>query len=193
MRYTEIMAEAQRIARNPRKLAPSVPSQPHLYHGTAMRNLGFIIKSNTLLQGAHWSKPGEPHGVRCTRSLDVAKNFAFETEYPGGILVLNWPKIAQRYKTIPHADTYYNDVDPTQPGAARDDEAEEVILTAALKPLSDYLEVVLMQAKVLRELRAGEYLKDEWTEAYAEEDGRPLYVHRRAIQALMDYPNIKVI
>lgn len=194
MRYHQIVTEAQRITRNPLKLAPSVPSQQHLYHGTSMRSLGRIIQSNVLIQGAYWQKPGEPHGVRCTRSLEAAKTFAFEQEFPGGILVLNWPKIAQRYKTIPHTDTQYNDVDRTQPGQGWGmDEAEEVILTAGLKPLSDYLETVLMQPKELQELRAGEFLKDEWTEAYADYDGRPLYVHRRGIQALMNYPNIRTI
>jgi len=194
MRYRDLMTEAERIVRNPRKLAPSVPAQQHLYHGTAMSHLGLIVKSNVLYQGGYWHKPGEPHGVRCTRSLEAAKTFAFEQEFPGGILMLNWAKIAQRYKTIAHTDTQYNDVDPNQPGKAWGmDEAEEVILVAAVKPLSDYLEGVLMQPNELQALRAGEYLKDEWTEGYAAYDGRPRYVHRRGIQALMAYPNIRTI
>ena len=186
MRYSQI-TEAKRIARNPTKMVPSVPTQQHLYHGTAMSHLGLIIKSNTLYQGGYWQKPDEPHGVRCTRSLEVAKSFAFEQEFPGGILVMNWPKIAQRYKTIPYTDQQAS-------GAAWGmDEEEEVILAAALRPLSAYLERVLLQREVLQSLRAGEYLKDEWTESYAVYDGRPLYVHRRGIQALMDYPNIRAI
>jgi hypothetical protein len=194
MRYDQIVFEAQRIARNPGKLTPSAPSQQHLYHGTPMTNLGAIIRSDRLMQGAYWHKPGEPHGVRCTRSLAAAKTFAFEQEFPGGILVLNWPKLAQRYKTIQHTDTRYNDVDPTQPGEAWGiDEAEEVILTAAVRPLSAYLETVLMQAKELRELRAGEYLSDDWIDAFSGMVGYTSAVHRRNIQALMDYPNIRTI
>lgn len=193
MRYRELL-EAQRIARNPLKLPASQPSQNDLFHGTPMSHLGLIVKSNRLFQGGHWSKPGEPHGVRCTRSLNAAESFAFEQEFPGGILVLDWPKIAQRYKTIPYIDSQYNNVDPSQPGEPWGaDEAEEVILTAALQPLSDYLKHILLQREVLTALRAGEYLKDEWTEGFAAYDGRPLYVHRRGIQALMAYPRLRAV
>lgn len=176
-----------RVIRNPNKVSPSVPSQQHLYHGTQMSHLGLIIKSNSLDEGVHWGKPGEPHGVRCTRSLEAAKLFAFDQEFPGGILVLNWPRLAQRYKIISYQDTQ-------EDGESwNTDEAEEVILTAGIKPLSAFLEGILMQPQELQELRSGEFLKDEWTDGYAAYDGRPLYVHRRGIQALMDYPNIKVI
>ncbi len=182
------------IIRNPNKLPPSVPSQEHLYHGTQMYYLALIIATNRLDQGAHWHKPGEPHGVRCTRSMGAAKSFAFDQEIPGGIVVLNWPNLAKHYKTIPYADTQYNDVDPTQPGEAwNTDEAEEVILTAAVKPLAGFLEGILMQSEDLKKLRAGEFLKDEWIESFMVWASRTPAAWQKAVRALMAYPNIKAI
>lgn len=182
------------IVRNPNKLPSSAPSQAHLYHGTQLYLLAAIIKTDTLWQGAYWHKPGEPHGVRCTRRIEAAMSFAFDQEHPGGILVMSWPKIAQRYKTIPYEDTHYNDDDPTQPGEKWGiDEAEEVVLTAAIRPLSTVLESILMQPEELRNLRAGEYLKDEWIGSYVDWAGRRPSTWRIAIKALMDYPNIRTI
>src|SRR6185437_6438830 len=113
---------------------------------------------------------------------------------PGGILVLNWHKIATRWKTIPYADSHYNDDDPTQPGDPWGiDEAEEVVLVRYIKPLSQFLEGILMQSKELKELRNGEFLKDEWINSYIDWSGRSPKIWRKAIQALMDYPNIKTI
>lgn len=193
-RINTVMRLDEIIRRNPLKLPPSRPSQPHLYHGTQLPNLALIIRSNTLYQGGYWHKPNEPHGVRCTRSLDAAKSFAFDQEIPGGILLLDWAKLAGRYRTIPHTDTRYNDDDPSQPGAAwGTDEAEEVVLVSAIKPLAPYLDGILMRAAELHQLRAGEFLQPDWLDGFSNWVGRPRYVHRRAVEALMAYPNITAI
>lgn len=184
------------IRRNPLKLPPSVPSQQYLYHGTQMPYLGSIVLDNALWQGGHWGKPNEPHGIRCTRSVEVAKDFAFEQEMPGGILVLDWYKIVQHWKTIPHIDTMYNDNDRLEPGEPwSEDEQEEVVLARFIKPLNQFLVSILMQSKELQELKAGEFLADEWIESYTDWSNRFTTPRgwRRAIQALMAYPNIKTI
>lgn len=181
------------IKRNPDKLPSSVPSQQHIYHGTELPYLAGIIRSDRIYQGGHWGKPGEPHGVRCTRSIEAAKSFAFDREWPGGIVVLNWPKLAQMHKTIPYNDTRYNDKDRTQPGEDWGyDEAEEVVLVRELR-LSMFMDGVLMRPEELRLLRDGEYLKKDWLEGFGAYDGSPPYVVRRNIQALMDYKNLKTI
>jgi hypothetical protein len=115
---------------------------------------------------------------------------------PGGILILDWNKIAQHYKTIPHNDSMYNDKDRTQPGEPwPGDEQEEVVLVRKLKPLDQFLVGILMQPKELAELKAGEFLKDEWIDSYMGWSERFTSQRgwRRAIQALMVYPKIKTI
>jgi len=48
---------------------------PELYHGTSIFNLYYILQSNKLVAGAHWGKPGEPHGPRLTKDPTVAMEF----------------------------------------------------------------------------------------------------------------------
>ncbi len=177
-----------RIARNPSKLKLSIPTQKYLYHGTQIYMLALILKEDRLDQGAYWHKPNEPHGVRTTRNVNVAASFAFDQEHPGGILVMDWRKIAQKYKTIPYEDT---DADGEK-WAAGKGEDEEVVLTREIKPLSAVLNSILMHPKIFKELKEGNYLTKEYLESFQAWTGRPLYVYRRAIEILMNYPNFKV-
>jgi hypothetical protein len=103
-----------------------------LYHGTQMPHLLSILKNDTLDKGIHWGRPGEPDGVRLTRSLSVARSFAEDREFPGGVLVLDQSKLVQKHRMVP-----YRDVDST--GAYFSDEAEEVVVTEAIQPLSRYM------------------------------------------------------
>jgi hypothetical protein len=91
-----------------------------------------ILKDNSLSKGVHWGRPGEPDGVRLTRSLKVARSFAEDQEIPGGVLELDQSRLAQRYRIVPYRDT-------DSQGEYWSDEAEEAVIASSISPLSSYL------------------------------------------------------
>lgn len=132
-----------------------------LYHGTQMINLLLILKEDSLDKGVHWGRPGEPDGVRLTRSLAVARSFAEDQELPGGVLALDQTKLVQRHRIVP-----YRDVDAS--GEYWSDEAEEVVISGAIQPLSQYLTGIYVSHAAIR----GMIQEEDWQYAYEEQPDR---------------------
>src|SRR6266403_4199040 len=107
-------------------LQRSTPTQPYIFHGTTLDHLARIVKDNSLNEGAFWQKPNEPHGVRFSRRLEVAKNnFAYGRDYPfGAVIAVDWAKVSKRYGTYAYYEIGYNG----QPDSWADIEDEEVVL-----------------------------------------------------------------
>lgn len=116
-----------------------------LYHGTQMPSLlSILFLSGVLNKGAHWGRPGEPDGVRLTRSFKTARTFAEEQELPGGVLELNQTVLAQRHKMVPYRDT-------DSSGEVWPDESEEVVIVDSLDPINRYLTGIYVQNEAIQE------------------------------------------
>jgi len=118
----------------------------YLFHGTFMWALLNIIHEDSLDKGQHWGRDNELDGVRLSRDIRAASLFANSDDgySDGGILVLDQEKLRQQHKLQP-----YNDVDGggNSWGAS---EAEEVAITHAIKPLSNYLVKIICPAQAIR-------------------------------------------
>lgn len=104
------------------------PQSRYLYHGTTVPRLFKILRGNALrpanLRGGH------KNGVSTSRNYKVALDtFSHDDpDFPqyGVVLVLDWQKLAQRYRIKP-----YDDIG--------DDSEEEEQIIGTVKPLSTYL------------------------------------------------------
>lgn len=116
-----------------------------IFHGTGVYALAAIIDSNELLEGIHWGKPGEPHGPRLSRDLQVASSFIIYNMHwgEGGVLVLDRDLLTRDYQIETYTDRGY---DGTSWGQ---DEREEVILSQAVKNLDRYLVSILCDPAVI--------------------------------------------
>ena len=128
------------------KLVEMMENVPeHLYHGTSVFHLVYILNSNELIEGVHWDKPNEPHGPRLTKTPEIAKTFfSYATpdlgdESPGALLILSGPKLASKYELVEYTDTQYAG------GTWEKDEEEVVVLTPVVKPLDAFLERVVVE------------------------------------------------
>lgn len=123
-----------------------------LYHGAPMPALlAILFQSNTLDKGIHWGRPGEPDGARLTRSMKVARNFAEEQDYPGGVLAFSQTKLAQNYRITPYRDTDAS-------GEYWSDEAEEVVIGDGIDPVSRYLVAIYLDPDLI----LGTYREMDW-------------------------------
>lgn len=125
-----------------------------LYHGTSLHSVAMILASNSLDEGVHWGRPGEPNGPRLTRDFRIAWSFAGNSEWgQGGVLQLSQTRLAQRYRIQP-----YQDVDMA--GEPWSDEYEEVVITNSIQPLDRYLEILWLSDHVIKSaLDDPEYIK----------------------------------
>jgi hypothetical protein len=100
----------------------------YLYHGTTVPRLFKILRGNALRPAN--IRGGHKNGVSTSRNYKVALNtFSHDdADFPqyGVVLVLDWAKLAQRYKIKP-----YDDIG--------DDSEEEEAIIGTVKPLSNYL------------------------------------------------------
>lgn len=124
----------------------------YLYHGTDIGNLVSIIREDRMHsssprdvnrggRGPEW----EPEGVRLSRSAKTAMYFAnpgFD-EGIGGVLAFSRDKLKTRYKVVPFHDTI-----TITWGDQR--EQEEIVATPELKPVSRYLEAILLSNERIR-------------------------------------------
>lgn len=154
-----------------------------LYHGTAVWFLArIVIADNALYEGAHWGRPGEPHGPRLTRSLQIAKGFIdyAAPDWPiGGVLALDGNRLAQDYKLVD-----WRDVDVT--GEPWDANEEEVVaITDAIQPLSKYLVRIFCDKRDIIEGMSNEALEFVTQEYEYMPD---IQTGRRLLQGLLQHP-----
>lgn len=116
---------------------------PVLFHGTSIFNLIGIVASNSLIEGAYWGKPNEPHGPRLTKSYDVATTFfSYATpdlgdESPGAVLVLDTQALDKSFQLIQYHDTGYD-------GSSFGEEEEVVPITEEISPLTNFLKSIIV-------------------------------------------------
>lgn len=116
-----------------------------LFHGTNLLSLAAIIASNKLNAAENWGRPNEPTGPRLSRSFKVAMSFAMDNEFGmGGVLVLDQQRISHNHKIVPYADVDFA-------GDRWSNEFEEVPITGALSPLSNYLISININPALIQE------------------------------------------
>lgn len=118
-----------------------------LYHGTGIYSLAEIVRSNTMLEGVHWGRKGEPNGPRFSRWAEVAAKFILNSVHwgEGGIIVLDRIKLEKDFRLVD-----YVDVDLS--GTPWPDEAEEVVVvTPQIGDLDRYLVSVVCLPAILAE------------------------------------------
>ena len=105
-----------------------------LFHGTGIYALAAIAESNTLSEGIHWQKPGEPRGPRTSQCFDIASGFITYNVHwgEGGVLVLDREALARDYDLVEYRDSCYT-------GELMSDEREIAIITSAVKNLDKYI------------------------------------------------------
>lgn len=127
-----------------------------IYHGTNVWFMSLIIASNSLMEGAYWGKPDEPHGPRLTESYKAAKGFIeyASPDWPlGGILVLNTASLMKKYKLVSYVDKPYGSEQ------AWGDEQEVAVITPAIKPLEPHLASIHLEPSIIKEAMDVEALK----------------------------------
>lgn len=130
----------------------------YLFHGTGMYCLASIIADNRLEEGAHWGKPGEPHGPRLSESFASATDFITYNAYygEGGVLVLNRQKLSEDYDLEAYVDTVS--------GENRDEEKEIVAVTPSITNLEKYLVAVVFDPAYIDEMCTDEFFFLAWSE-----------------------------
>ncbi len=106
-----------------------------LYHGTGMYTLAAILAEDTMFEGVHWGRKGEPHGPRFSRDYEMAKSFIANCTHwgQGGVLILDGDALARDFPVVS-----YRDVDCTGNHWSQD-EQEEVVCTPSIPNLRKYL------------------------------------------------------
>lgn len=132
----------------------------YLYHGTGIYCLAAIIHSDSLEEGVHWGKPGEPHGPRLTADYDIAKSFITYNIHwgEGGIIVLDHQALAADYSLVEYRDKGY---DGNDFGRA---EREVAVIAPAIKPLSKYMVSVICAPEVIKMAIGRQNMEDAFTE-----------------------------
>jgi len=115
-----------------------------LFHGTGIYCLARIIATNTMREGAHWGKPGEPHGPRFTERFGTASEFILYSMYwaEGGVIAVDTSTLAQRHRIVRYADSYYS-------GEQMADEHEYVAETPLIDPLAPHLVSIICDPAII--------------------------------------------
>jgi hypothetical protein len=106
-----------------------------LYHGTSMSGIVGILRDNAINEGVHWGRNNEPHGVRLTRSKQVAMSFAVEGlgGDEGAVIEFDPAKLAKDFKLQD-----YEDVD-SRGDKWQQPEEEVVVLTPKITNVKRYI------------------------------------------------------
>lgn len=163
----------------------------YLFHGTGMYCLASILDENRLCEGAHWGKPGEPHGPRLTESFAIASGFVTYNAYfaEGGVLVIDRQKLALDYPLLEYQDTF--------DGKPGDDEQEVVAITPVIEDISKYLVALVFDPDYLDELETMDFMETAWSEGGwpdripSDEDGAAIM--KRWLDALRSHPLINAV
>jgi GNAT superfamily N-acetyltransferase/RNA:NAD 2'-phosphotransferase (TPT1/KptA family) len=114
-----------------------------LYHGTSMSGIVGILRDNAMYEGAYWERENEPHGVRLTRSKQIANIFAIEglsgSPSEGAIIEFNAQALAQDYKLMD-----YEDVDCRGEKWGKP-EKEVVVLTPKIPNIRKYITAIYLK------------------------------------------------
>jgi hypothetical protein len=161
----------------------------YLFHGTGMYCLAAIIAANRLDEGAHWGKPGEPHGPRLSESFSAAAEFITYNAYygEGGVLVLDRKKLEEDYPLQTYVDRVV--------GESMDAEKEVVAVTPAIMNLENYLVAVVFDPAYIEEMCAADFIDTAWSEGgwpySADDDGAERM--RAALHALKDHRLVNAV
>lgn len=118
-----------------------------LYHGTSLWGLASIVTQGRMTEGAHWGRPGEPHGVRFFENIAKAKLFSHDRDEPppGGIIELDRSLVEKKHRLV-----RYHDVDAT--GEHWKSEGEEIVVLGKSMAFWPYLRAVYLAPGVIEEL-----------------------------------------
>ena len=161
----------------------------YLFHGTGMYCLASIIADNCLNEGAHWGKPGEPHGPRFSESFAAAADFIlYNAHYgEGGVLVLDRKRLDADFPLQTYVDTVA--------GESREDEMEVVAVTPSIANLEKYLVAVVVDPAFIEEMCADEFVETALSEGgwpySTDEEG--IAQMRVAMQALRDHRLVNAV
>ena len=114
-----------------------------LYHGTAVGGLLGIVEEGVIFAGVHWGRENEPHGVRLTRSKEVADRFRNDPEGPGAVFAFDARKLARDFDLVSYEDVL--DGEPF--------DEQEVVVQAEEFPIGDYLLWIEVDRTALREMK----------------------------------------
>lgn len=130
----------------------------YLFHGTGMYCLASILSDNRLNEGAHWGKPGEPHGPRLSESFAAAADFIlYNAHYgEGGVLVLDRKRLEEDYPLQNYIDTVA--------GESREVEMEVVAVTPFIANLEKYLVAIVFDPAFIDEMCTEELVETAWEE-----------------------------
>lgn len=143
-----------------------------LFHGTGIYCLASIVALNSLREGCHWGKPGEPHGPRLSEDYDCAEKFINYNMYwgEGGLLVLDRDLLGKDYKLQVYADRMYT-------GEPMPNEREVAVITRAVKKLDRYLVSVICDPAIITEAHSR-----EWMDVAMNEGGCPYECDEGGVQ-----------
>lgn len=169
-------------------MGTSSQAPEHLFHGTGIYALAAIIQSNSLWEGIHWGKPGEPRGPRLTRSYEVAKEFIRYNVHwgEGGVLVFNRAALSADFKIKSYIDTFYAG------GLLGEKEEEEAIIAKVVTDLDRYLVCVHCDPEVIELAGRAENMEAAQNEGGWAFDGEDPQLALDALQALAGCPKLNL-
>jgi hypothetical protein len=159
------------------KRASSLPAK--LYHGTSMSGIVGILKDNAINEGCHWGRPGEPHGIRLTKSRQVAETFAMEGlgGDEGAIIEFDAARLAKNYEL-----EEYQDVN-CRGDKWETDEQEVVVLSESISPVRKYITAIYLKNPF-----KDEQSRNEYAQLVEEEERMPAQVWLDGYAALLKDP-----
>lgn len=153
-----------------------------LYHGTNMYGIVSILRDNKMIEGLYWGRKNEPHGIRFTRSKQIAENdFALETlgGDEGAVIEFNAILLAKDYNLVD-----YEDVD-CQGNKWSKSEKEVVVLSSLLKNVKKYITAIY-----LKNFTSDKDIED-YSQLVEEEYGMPAKVWLEEYAKLLKNPLVK--
>lgn len=160
-----------------------------LFHGTGIYPLAAIVASDSLLEGVHWGRPGEPHGPRLASDVLTASKFILYSMHwaEGGLVVVDEERLRRDYNLVSYRDT-----DCT--GEHWKDEVGEVVVeTPAVVGLSQYLVSIVCDPRVIEEAMKLENMEGAVAEcgwAFEDESEIGILQAKHALERLAAHPKL---
>lgn len=161
----------------------SLPACP-LFHGTGIYPLASIVQTDSLLEGTHWGRAGEPHGPRLSRTPSFAATFITNSMHwgEGGILVLDGDRLRAGYRIESYLDVDVGG-EPWPDG-----ESEEVVVTPCISALHRYIVSIVCDPAIIRAAMSEDLMQcaiDECGWSFNDETFGPA---RSALESLLTHP-----
>lgn len=143
-----------------------------LFHGTGIYCLASIVALNSLRNGCHWGKPGEPHGPRLSEEYGCAEQFINYNMYwgEGGLIVLDRDLLSKDYDLQAYADRLFT-------GEPMPNEREVAVITPAVESLDRYLVSVICDPAIIAQAHSR-----EWMDIAMNEGGWPYECDEDGVQ-----------